>query len=153
MKTTLLLTGGCGFIGSNLVRYLLEAEPEWSIINFDALTYAGNLAHLADLENHPRYRFVKGDITERDQVRAVMEQGVRFVLHLAAESHVDRSIHDSGPFVRTNVLGTQILLDSARQFEVDRFVEVGPGSALTRMVRWIDRGAQAVSLDIQEKGE
>jgi dTDP-glucose 4,6-dehydratase len=123
MKTTLLLTGGCGFIGSNLVRNLLEAEPDWTIINFDALTYAGNLANLADLEGQPRYRFVKGDITDRDQVRAAMA-GARVVLHLAAESHVDRSIHDSGPFVRTNVLGTQILLDSARQFDVERFVHV-----------------------------
>src|SRR5437660_9368581 len=105
--TTLLLTGGCGFIGSNLVRYLLEAEPAWTVLNFDALTYAGNLAHLADLEGHPRYRFIKGDITDRDRVRGVMGQGVRLVLHLAAESHVDRSIQDSGPFVRSNVLGKQ----------------------------------------------
>jgi dTDP-glucose 4,6-dehydratase len=119
-----LLTGGCGFIGSSLVRYLLDAEPDWTIFNFDALTYAGNPANLDDLVSQPRYRFIKGDITNREQVREAMAQGVKIVLHLAAESHVDRSILDSGPFVRTNVLGTQILLDAARQFQVERFLHV-----------------------------
>lgn len=121
---TLMLTGGCGFIGSNLVRFLLETEPDWTVLNFDALTYAGNLANLADLEKHPRYRFVKGDITDRASVHGAMSQKVQAVLHLAAESHVDRSILDSGPFVRTNVLGTQVLLDAARHFQVERFVHV-----------------------------
>ncbi len=124
IMANLLLTGGCGFIGSNLVRHLLEVEPDWTVINFDALTYAGNPANLNDLKDHPRYRFVKGDITERAQVRDAMSQGVKIIMHLAAESHVDRSILDSGPFVRTNVLGTQILLDAARQFKVERFLHV-----------------------------
>ena len=121
-----LLTGGCGFIGSNLVHYLLEVEPDWTIINFDALTYAGNLANLDDLKGHPRDRFIKGEHhINREQVREAMAQGVKaIILHLAAESHVDRSILDSGPFVRTNVLGTQILLDAARQFQVERFLHV-----------------------------
>ncbi len=122
--TTVLVTGGCGFIGSNLVRYLLEAEPDWRIVNLDALTYAGNVGNLANVMDHPRHQFVHGDITERACVQGVMGQGIDMVMHLAAESHVDRSIHDSGPFVRTNVLGTQVLLDAARQFSVKRFLHV-----------------------------
>src|SRR5438067_463228 len=120
----LLVTGGCGFIGSNFVRHLLQSDPAVSIINFDALTYAGNLANLADLEGHPRYKFVRGDVADRAAVRKVVERGVCGIIHFAAESHVDRSIQDSGPFVRTNVVGTQILLDAAREFEVPRYVQV-----------------------------
>jgi dTDP-glucose 4,6-dehydratase len=120
---TLMVTGGCGFIGSNFVRHLLEADPSVRIVNLDLLTYAGNLANLADLKNHPRYRFVHGDIADRDQVRKVME-GVGGVINFAAESHVDRSIHDSGPFVRTNVIGTQVLLDAAKEFKVARYIQV-----------------------------
>ncbi len=119
-----LVTGGCGFIGSNLVRYLLEAEPELTVVNLDALTYAGNPANLADVARSPRYRFIHGDITDRAAVARALEGGVEAILHLAAESHVDRSIHDSGPFVRTNVLGTQVLLDAAREHKVARFVHV-----------------------------
>lgn len=121
---TLLVTGGCGFIGSNFIRHLLATDPDVVVINFDALTYAGNLANLADLNGNPRYRFVKGDITDRDQVWTVMEMGVTDIIHFAAESHVDRSIQDSGPFVRTNVIGTQILLDAARAFNVAKYVQV-----------------------------
>jgi dTDP-glucose 4,6-dehydratase len=121
---TVLVTGGCGFIGSNFVRHLLAADPEAAVVNLDALTYAGNLANLADLAGHPRYTFVKGDITARDDVRAAMRRGVTDVIHFAAESHVDRSIQDSGPFVRTNVIGTQILLDAAREFGVKKYVQV-----------------------------
>jgi dTDP-glucose 4,6-dehydratase len=120
----ILVTGGCGFIGSNFVRYILETEPDVTVINFDALTYAGNLANLADLANHPRHKFIRGDITDRQAVRSALDQGVQAILHFAAESHVDRSILDSGPFVRTNVLGTQVLLDAAREFKVERFVNV-----------------------------
>ena len=119
----LLVTGGCGFIGSNFIRWLLETDPQVSIVNFDALTYAGNLANLADLAKHPRYRFVKGDITDRSCVEAAVA-GVDAVINFAAESHVDRSIIDSGPFVRTNVMGTQVLLDAARAAKVKRFVQV-----------------------------
>ncbi len=120
----LLVTGGCGFIGSNFIRHLLATDPATSIINFDALTYAGNLANLVDIAKHPRYRFVKGDITDRDNVRAAMALGVTDIIHFAAESHVDRSIQDSGPFVRTNVNGTQNLLDAAREFSVKKYVQV-----------------------------
>jgi dTDP-glucose 4,6-dehydratase len=122
--TTLLVTGGCGFIGSNFIHYILAAEPSVTVINFDALTYAGNLANLADVADNPRYRFVRGDITDRQAVGAVLRPGVHSVIHFAAESHVDRSIHDSGPFVRSNVLGTQVLLDAARAAEVKRFINI-----------------------------
>jgi dTDP-glucose 4,6-dehydratase len=120
----LLVTGGCGFIGSNFVRYLLETDPEAAVVNLDQLTYAGNLANLADLADHPRYRFVRGDITDREAVRQAVGAGVDVLINFAAESHVDRSIHDSGPFVRTNVLGTQILLDAAREAKVPRYLQV-----------------------------
>jgi dTDP-glucose 4,6-dehydratase len=121
---TLLVTGGCGFIGSNFIRRLLKTDPSTSIVNFDCLTYAGNLANLTDVEKNPRYKFVKGDITNREQVRAAMMDGVTDVINFAAESHVDRSIQDSGPFVRTNVIGTQTLLDAAREFNIKRYVQV-----------------------------
>ena len=121
---TVLVTGGCGFIGSNFVRHLLATDAAVAVVNLDALTYAGNLANLADLADDPRYTFIKGDITSRDDVRSAMRRGVTDVIHFAAESHVDRSIQDSGPFVRTNVLGTQVLLDAAREFAVTKYVQV-----------------------------
>src|SRR6185436_20057476 len=120
----LMVTGGCGFIGSNFIRHLIETDPTVSILNFDALTYAGNPANLADLEGNPRYTFVRGDVTDRTAVRKVVEQGVSGIIHFAAESHVDRSIQDSGPFIRTNVVGTQILLDAAKEFKVPRYLQV-----------------------------
>jgi len=121
---TVFVTGGCGFIGSNFIHHLLATDPEVHVVNFDCLSYAGNLANLADLADNPRYRFVKGDIADPEQVRAGLAQGTSAVINFAAESHVDRSIHDSGPFVRTNVLGTQVLLDAVRAFGVERFVQV-----------------------------
>ncbi len=120
----LLVTGGCGFIGSNFIRHLLATDPTVRIVNFDGLTYAGNLANLKDVESQLRYKFVKGDIADREQVRAAMQMGITDVIHFAAESHVDRSIQDSGPFLRTNVIGTQILLDAAREFNVKKYVQV-----------------------------
>jgi dTDP-glucose 4,6-dehydratase len=124
MAQTVLVTGGCGFIGSNFIRYLLDTDRDIRIINFDALTYAGNPANLAELAQDPRYHFVKGDITDREAVGRAVGKGVQAILNFAAESHVDRSIHDSGPFVRTNVIGTQVLLDAAREFSVPRFLQV-----------------------------
>jgi dTDP-glucose 4,6-dehydratase len=122
-SNSILVTGGCGFIGSNFVRYILEAEPAVSVINYDALTYAGNPANLADLAGNPRYRFVQGNIADREAVRGAVE-GVAAIFNFAAETHVDRSIHDASPFVRSNVLGTQVLLDAAREFEVKRYIQV-----------------------------
>ena len=118
-----LVTGGAGFIGSNFVRLLLEARPEAQVVNLDALTYAGNLASLADVAEHPRHTFVHGDICDGDVVTRSM-RGVDVVFHLAAESHVDRSILEDAPFVRTNVLGTATLLASALEAGVTRFVHV-----------------------------
>jgi len=120
----LLVTGGCGFIGSNFIHFLLEEASEVSVVNFDSLTYAGNLANLEDVAGHPRYRFIHADITNREAVRAAVKSGVAGIINFAAESHVDRSIHDSGPFVRTNILGTQILLDAAREAGIKRFIQV-----------------------------
>jgi dTDP-glucose 4,6-dehydratase len=121
---TVLVTGGCGFIGSNLVRHLLATCEDVQVVNLDLLTYAGNPDNLADVAAHPRYRFVHGDIADRELVRQIVGDGVHSILHLAAESHVDRSIHDASPFVRTNVVGTQVLLDAAKEFGVERFVQV-----------------------------
>jgi dTDP-glucose 4,6-dehydratase len=112
----LLVTGGCGFIGSNFIRYWLKHHPEDSILNLDALTYAGHLESLADIERHPRYRFVKGDICDRPLVHRLMKE-VDVVVHFAAESHVDRSVLDATDFVRTNVIGTVTLLDVAKEYK------------------------------------
>jgi dTDP-glucose 4,6-dehydratase len=118
-----MVTGGAGFIGVNLVRMLLRERPEWEIVNYDLLTYAGNLRSLSDLEHHPRYQFVRGDVADPKVVAEAM-QGCWGVMHLAAESHVDRSILDASPFIRTNVTGTQVMLDVARQLGVERFLLV-----------------------------
>lgn len=121
--TILLVTGGCGFIGSNFVRYVLRHDLEITILNLDALTYAGNLANLVDVANSPRYCFLHADITNRDEVSKALK-GVDGVINFAAESHVDRSIHDTTPFVRTNILGTQVLLDAAREAGVKRYIQI-----------------------------
>lgn len=120
----IMVTGGAGFIGSNFIRYLLGTDPSVHVINYDCLTYAGNPANLADFRHDSRYRFVKGDITDRSAVRQAVGSGVDCILNFAAESHVDRSIQDSGPFVRTNVLGTQVLLDAVRELGIKRYVQV-----------------------------
>jgi dTDP-glucose 4,6-dehydratase len=122
--STVFVTGGCGFIGSNFIRHLLRNDEQVRIVNFDALTYAGNLANLTDVASDSRYRFVKGDITDRAAVLAALAEGTDALINFAAESHVDRSILDSGPFVRTNVIGTQVLLDAARAKKVTRYVQV-----------------------------
>jgi dTDP-glucose 4,6-dehydratase len=121
----LLLTGGCGFIGSNLVRLLLSERPDWRIVNLDKLTYAGNAENLADLASHPRYRFVRGDICNGELVADLFRtERIDAVMHLAAESHVDRSILAPSIFIETNVRGTQVLLEAAREFGVQRFLHV-----------------------------
>ena len=120
----LLVTGGAGFIGSNFIKYFLCKYPKYHIVNLDKLTYAGNLDNLFDVEDYPDYQFVKGDICDSELVNKIMADGVNALIHFAAESHVDRSIYDPGIFVRTNVLGTQILLESALKFKIDRCIQI-----------------------------
>lgn len=116
----LLVTGGAGFIGSNFIRYWISKHPKDTIINLDALTYAGNLENLSDIEDHATYRFIRGSITDRTLVDQLMSE-VDTVVHFAAESHVDRSIQDAAPFIDTNVTGTYTLLESARNHKISRF--------------------------------
>jgi dTDP-glucose 4,6-dehydratase len=121
--TNIFVTGGAGFIGSCFVRLVLGELPDARVTNFDALTYAGNLDNLKDLDG-PRHRFVRGDICDPAAVLPALEEGADYLVNFAAESHVDRSIHSAAEFVRTNVLGTQVLLDAARERGVRRFVQV-----------------------------
>lgn len=121
----ILVTGGCGFIGSNFIRQQLSEYPDIEITNLDKLTYAGNLENLKEFESNPRYQFVKGDIADSDLVNLLFKStNFDAVINFAAESHVDRSILDSGPFVQTNIVGTQVLLDAARKAETGRYVQV-----------------------------
>ena len=116
MKRTILITGGAGFIGSHVVRLFVTKYPDYRIVNLDLLTYAGNLANLRDIEDAPNYTFVRGNVCDYDAVRALFaEHAIDGVIHLAAESHVDRSIRDPFTFARTNVLGTLTLLQAARE--------------------------------------
>lgn len=117
------ITGGAGFIGSAFVRLVLEERMDVSVVNYDALTYAGNLENLRGIGDE-RHRFVKGDICDREAVLAAMPDGCDAVFNFAAESHVDRSIHSADEFLRTNIIGTQVLLDAAREKGVKRFVQV-----------------------------
>jgi len=121
----ILVTGGAGFIGSNFIRYLLQRYREYRVINYDALTYAGNLENLSGVDLSPRYIFVNADICDDAAVERVLrDYRVDAVVHFAAESHVDRSILGPSVFVRTNVLGTSILLEAARQAGIQRFIHV-----------------------------
>ena len=120
----IMVTGGAGFIGSNFIRYYLREHPEDDVINFDLLTYAGNLENLKDVENNPRYSFVKGDISDPAAAEEIVSRGLDAVVNFAAESHVDRSIKEPGTFVRTNINGTLVLLNVSRQAGVPRFLQV-----------------------------
>lgn len=119
----LFVTGGAGFIGSTFIRLLLEGDGEWEVTNYDALTYAGNLDNLVGIDEK-RHRFVRGDIADRESVLAALDENTYAIINFAAESHVDRSIHSADDFLRTNVLGTQGLLDAARERGVQRFLQV-----------------------------
>jgi dTDP-glucose 4,6-dehydratase len=122
---TILVTGGMGFIGSNFIRHVLGAHPAIRVVNFDKVTYAGNPENLADLLADPRYTFVPGDVCDSTTVeQALARHGVEQIVHFAAETHVDRSIHGAGDFVRTNVEGTRVLLDAARVAGVRQFLHI-----------------------------
>jgi dTDP-glucose 4,6-dehydratase len=119
----ILVTGGAGFIGSNFIRHVLKTRTDCQIVNYDKLTYAGNLANLEEVATHPNYRFVKGDICDAPAVEASM-RGCGAVVHFAAESHVDRSIYEPAPVIETNVKGTFALLEVARALRIERFVHI-----------------------------
>ncbi len=123
MTLNILVTGGLGFIGSNFIRHLLEKYNDHRVINLDKQTYAGNPDNLKDIEKNPNYSYVRGDICDPPIVDSVMQK-VDTVIHFAAESHVDRSIEDASAFVRTNLLGTFTLLESARKYKVSRFIHI-----------------------------
>jgi dTDP-glucose 4,6-dehydratase len=135
----ILVTGGAGFIGSNFILYWLKKYPQDKIINLDKLTYAGNLENLRAVENNANYQFVKGDITDKSLVNKLMKQ-VDTVVHFAAESHVDRSILDPAPFVKTNIEGTYVLLEAALENKIKRFHHIST-----------DEVFGALSLNSQEK--
>jgi len=120
----LLVTGGAGFIGSNFIHHILGEHSSWTITNLDKLTYAGNLENLKDIENNPRYRFVKGDIANRELINSLLQEKIDVIVNFAAESHVDRSIMDASSFIETNTKGTQTLLEGARQYHTGKFIQV-----------------------------
>ncbi len=121
----ILVTGGAGFIGSNFINHILHERDDYFIVNLDKLTYAGNLENLKESENKKSYKFIKGDICNLDLVKYIFEKyKIKYVINFAAESHVDRSILGSGIFYQTNVIGTNVLLETARKFEVEKFLQV-----------------------------
>ncbi len=134
----LLITGGAGFIGSNLVRYLLQKHPDYTVVVYDKLTYAGNLDNLRDLEGNPRYAFVRGDICDAPAVaQAIREHRIDTIVNLAAETHVDRSIMDADAFIKTDVYGTYVLLEAAKQFGLERYHQVGTDE----VYGWVPEGS------------
>jgi dTDP-glucose 4,6-dehydratase len=119
----IFVTGGAGFIGSNFINHVLNLSQDYSVVNYDKLTYAGNLANLDSVADHPQYTFIKGDICDPAAVAAAMA-GCQTVIHFAAESHVDRSIYEPAPVIETNVTGTFVLLQIARKLNINKFVHV-----------------------------
>jgi dTDP-glucose 4,6-dehydratase len=123
MKKRILVTGGCGFIGSNFVRLVLRERPQWEVVNLDKLTYAGRLENLQDVADDPRYRFIRGDICDPEAVREAMA-GCQLAVNFAAETHVDRSLLGAAHFIETDVKGVMVLLEEARKVGLERFIQV-----------------------------
>ena len=122
---TILVTGGCGFIGSNFVKYMLDVHQDYNVVNLDKLTYAGNPENLEEITNNPHYQFVRGDICNRADVEScIRDSKVDIIINFAAESHVDRSIMGPAIFIETNVSGTNVLLDIAKEYKVERFIQI-----------------------------
>ncbi|MBU1179397.1 dTDP-glucose 4,6-dehydratase, partial [Patescibacteria group bacterium] len=120
----LFITGGAGFIGSNFIRYILNKYPDYGIINFDKLTYAGNLENLRDADNNPNYQFIKGDICDKEAVRGAL-QGVDAIINFAAETHVDRSLMDDSDFIKTDIFGVRILLEAVKDLGIKKMIQIG----------------------------
>ncbi len=134
----ILITGGAGFIGSNFARYMLQKYPQYNIVVFDKLTYAGNLDNLRDVENDPRYAFVQGDICDRSDVQGALKQhNIDTIVNFAAETHVDRSILDADAFLRTNVFGTFVLLEAAKELGLERYHQI----STDEVYGWVDKPA------------
>jgi dTDP-glucose 4,6-dehydratase len=119
----ILVTGGAGFIGSNFIRYMLDKYPGYKIVNLDAITYCGNLENLQDIENSPNYKFIKGNITDKTLVFDIVSK-MDYIINFAAESHVDRSIEDPEIFIKSNIMGTQVLLDAAKEYGIKKYLQV-----------------------------
>lgn len=125
MKYTVLVTGGAGFIGGNFVQYIIDKYPDYAVYNLDLLTYAGDLTKHQGIEAYENYHFLQADIADRETIFSFFKKyHFDFIVHFAAESHVDRSITDPGIFVQTNVVGTQVLLDAAKEYGIKKFVHV-----------------------------
>ena len=120
----IMVTGGAGFIGSNFIHYIFKKYQDIEIVNYDKLTYAGNLDNLRDVENDPRYTFIKGDICDSKLVNETVKQDIDQIINFAAESHVDRSIEDPTSFIRTDVFGVHVLLESTRKYDVEKFIQI-----------------------------
>ncbi len=120
----ILITGGCGFMGSHFVRHIIKNYPDYHVTNLDKLTYAGNPENLRDIEAVERYRFIKGDIGDADLVNKICEEGVSCIVNFAAESHVDRSIHDPKAFIMTDVVGTHTLLETVQRHSVQKYIQI-----------------------------
>lgn len=131
----ILVTGGAGFIGSNFIKHILSRHPHYKIVNLDKLTYAGNLDNLSDIEDNSNYQFVKGDICDQKLVERMVEDKINVIVNFAAETHVDRSLYDPKIFVETNVLGTQVLLESALKFKIDLFVQISTDEVYGSLTR------------------
>ena len=133
-RRRLVVTGGAGFIGSHFVRRFLKTHPDWEVVNFDKLTYAGNLANLKDVESGARYTFVRGDVCDRQALEKVCV-GVEALIHFAAETHVDRSIEEGDEFLKTNIFGTRNILEIVRRGKIRRFVHISTDEVYGSLIR------------------